>query len=142
VTLPTDYTNATVSANVHPAAHNDVNARVNALATVEAWQTPTLIAPYTNYGAPFHPVSYYKDPFGVVHLRGLLSTNGAAANTTILVLPVGYRPSATEFQLSLYDSGAIQINLSADGAVVRSTHHGPYVPGWFGLDGVSFRVAP
>ena len=41
MTLPVDYTNATVSADLHPAAHNDVNAAVNALAAA-APATPAV----------------------------------------------------------------------------------------------------
>jgi hypothetical protein len=47
VTLPTGYTNTTVSFDAHPAAHNDVNAAVNARPirrTVNA-QTGTTYAP-------------------------------------------------------------------------------------------------
>jgi hypothetical protein len=47
VTLPTGYTNATVSFDAHPAAHNDVNAAVNArpIRRVVTAQTGTVYAP-------------------------------------------------------------------------------------------------
>lgn len=37
------------------------------------------------------PLSYYKDPFGIVHVEGILQNN-SATSTLITTLPLAYRP--------------------------------------------------
>src|SRR5258708_7048681 len=39
-------------------------------------------------------VSFYKDPFGIVHLQGS-TYNAGSATGTIFTLPAGYRPAGT-----------------------------------------------
>jgi hypothetical protein len=87
-------------------------------------------------------VSYYRDPTGIVHLRGIAVKCGAATNT-IFSLPEGYRPGKQEI-LPSFNSGftAGGVSVSPTGAV------GPFPaaaigPGtWVTLDGMSFRCAP
>lgn len=43
---------------------------------------------------PDYAVRYRKNDLGVVHLSGRLDAGTITANTTILTLPVGYRPIA------------------------------------------------
>lgn len=61
------------------------------LREVEPWQAPTFQGSSTNYGGGNMPVAFFKDPFGQVHLRGLVA--GASVSTVIFTLPPGYRPS-------------------------------------------------
>ena len=108
------------------------------------WDHPT--------DAALGPVSYYKDPMGIVHLAGVVEgTHGPEgdglcdepADGRALVLPPGYRPATAEYQWS---SGGIIIS-PAGGATVS----GVFLPagtvlvdaaGRFGvLDGVTFRAA-
>jgi hypothetical protein len=144
MTLRTDFTDATASSGTHPIAHNETNAAVNALTTVQPWQTPTLLAPYTNYDVTNNNAAgYFKDPFGVVHLRGILAPNGAAFNGAAFTLPVGYRSAKIELMLGYGHNGTIetayQVRIEPNGNVL-----GWNVGSWMliSLDGVTFRAAP
>lgn len=56
---------------------------------------------WQNFGGTFNDFNYWKDPFGVVHLSGVLKNAGGPGqgNLTIcFTLPVGYRPP-TDIQL-------------------------------------------
>lgn len=56
----------------------------------EDWIAPTLMNGWTNQvPAAYAPAGYFKDEFGIVHLRGYL-TEGVSS--VIFQLPVGYRP--------------------------------------------------
>jgi hypothetical protein len=46
---------------------------------------------WTFTGSPYELGAYRKDPWGVVHLEGIVSRS-AGALTPIFVLPQGYRP--------------------------------------------------
>lgn len=66
-----------------------------AVQLVGAAGQPAFQNSWVNYGAGFLPAGFYKDPFGIVHLRGTISNApGVAASTVIYTLPAGYRPSA------------------------------------------------
>lgn len=55
------------------------------------WTAPTLLNSWVYYGSPYNPPGYYKDSFGIVHLRGLVKS-GTMTNA-IFTLPAGYRPA-------------------------------------------------
>ena len=87
-------------------------------------------------------VSYYRDPVGIVHLRGIAVRCGAATNT-IFTLPEGYRPGKQEIEPS-FNSGffASSISINPSG-VVSPFPAAAITPGtWVTLDGMSFRCAP
>ena len=103
--------------------------------TPEAFIAPTLINSWVNSGAPFNPAGYYKDPFGIVHLRGLVKSG--TVGTDIFTLPVGYRPANTEV-LACVSNGAFGvIEPSAAGGVNATVGNNAY----FSLDGLTFRAA-
>ena len=62
----------------------------------DQWITPSLINSWSDMSHDTHndwsQVGYYKDQFGVVHLRGLL-TGGSSSTAVMFTLPAGYRPS-------------------------------------------------
>jgi hypothetical protein len=62
------------------------------LPAVDAWTTPTLAANWSNYGSGFAAAGYYRDPLGVVWVRGLVVA-AAGAGEVVFTLPTGYRPS-------------------------------------------------
>lgn len=75
-------------------------------------------------GAGFRSVGYYRDPTGECWLRGAAATTGllsAATNYTILTLPTGFRPAATEGPFTVNAVGPdryLQVNVNTDGTVV------------------------
>ena len=73
---------------------------------------------------PLTPPGYFKDSFGIVHLRGAVQ-NG---NNQIFKLPVGYRPEGTVMP------GPLMIH--ADGRVISPFGHN----GWVNLYGITFMA--
>jgi hypothetical protein len=63
------------------------------------------------------PVGFYKDPFGVVHLRGYV-VGCASESTPAFTLPGGFRPQAQEFFAAVQsNTEASQVEIDASGAV-------------------------
>ena len=71
--------------------HENRSAELDAKANKkqEDWITPTLLNGWEQQSA-YAEVGYYKDDFGVVHLRGTVRRGEARAN--VFILPPGYRP--------------------------------------------------
>jgi len=85
-------------------------------------------------------VSYYRDPAGIVHLRGVAIKCNFALNTG-LVLPAGFRPGKNEIFAPLFsDAGVSRLNIESSGIVSPSPISAP--GSWVSLDGISFRCAP
>ena len=97
---------------------------------LQAWQTPTLAGLWTNLGAPNATVQYWKDPYGIVHLKGTVT--GGAFPSEIMTLPAGYRPDATLVWL-VPDTAVITVE--SDGSVNAVTGTATVA-----LDAVSFRA--
>jgi hypothetical protein len=88
---------------------------------------------------PYFPTAaFYKDPFGVVHLKGLISdrfVQGGSNSTTIFTLAPGYRPR-DDLTFAVYRGhGTGELNIDSNGDVFFSTGSGDA-----SLDGVTFRV--
>jgi hypothetical protein len=106
--------------------------------------------PWHNLGGGFAaPAAYYRDPTGVVHLRGAVKRDGASCNlvATIFLLPVGYRPAqGAVFELASNDEPAtVYVNepvkqLIPPGSVRLQSGGNPGV--WLSLDNISFRCGP
>lgn len=120
----------------------DANAGVDI--KVEAWQSPTLLNGWVNYNtSSFNPAGYFKDSFGVVHLRGLIKDGSVTAGTVLFNLPAGYRPYRREVLPSLsYNSGSstyllTRIDVSTGGDVIFMAGSSSFLT----LDGLTFRIA-
>lgn len=70
----------------------------------QAWQAPSLLNSWANYGIGHNPAGYFKDTLGIVHLRGLVKDG--TVGQAIFTLPTGYRPSYTEDIIVLCYNGA------------------------------------
>jgi hypothetical protein len=103
---------------------------------VQTWQTPTLLNSWVNFGSGFNNAGYWKDPFGVVHLRGLVKS-GTGIPSTIFTLPAGYRPPAQEILPAVSNALFGECTIETDGDVTAQV--GSTV--WFSLDGITFRAA-
>ena len=57
----------------------------------EAWITPTLL----NGWVATMPVSYCKDEFGIVRVKGFV--NSGTIGSTVFTLPIGYRPTHNKY---------------------------------------------
>ncbi|MBE9217559.1 hypothetical protein [Dolichospermum flos-aquae] len=110
------------------------NLKVTGNITTESWQTPSLLNGWRNYDNVYNPPGYFKDSFGIVHLRGLV-TNGAG---TIFTLPLGYRPAFRELQAVVTWNNTIgRLDIQTNGEVLMNMGNNA----WFSLDGVTFRAA-
>jgi hypothetical protein len=118
------------------------------VAPPEAWQPLATVngwGPYTadpQWATP----AFRKDPFGVVHLRGLVTHPAAAATSgmTIAVLPSGYRPANSRLFVVMTGEPdqAGRLNVLADGEVVWVTGGNTTSGGYTSLDGVEFDTDP
>jgi hypothetical protein len=92
-------------------------------------QNGWLTWPDSNYGRP----TYFKDPFGMVHLNGLLG-NGPAGKTAFVLRP-GYAPPIHRIFIV---SGGCEVRVFSDGSVQPQ----PNCPSnaWISLDPISFRA--
>ncbi len=66
------------------------------LSPLQAWQPLVFAGVWTNYGSPYDTAAYRTDQLGQVHLRGLVTKNGAvpAKDDVIATLPPAARPKA------------------------------------------------
>lgn len=127
-------------------------------ATVEGWHVigapgePFFVAnggehslAWRNFGPSHNQAAFYKDPYGVVHLRGLVACTGTACTgaTLIFGLPEGYRPVRSELHLAASHDGEkvipSRVDIGPNGLVIRSDEVGG--SSWLSLDGISFRAA-
>lgn len=130
-----------ISKRLHPASFSNVNSQLAQKANIaqEAWIVPTLLNSWVNNSDGESPVGYFKDTFGIVHLRGCLK---GGTGGTIFILPTGYRPAKT-FRHATVTNLATPQNIIVDmnsfygyGYVVASTISASYVY----LDGITFKA--
>jgi hypothetical protein len=89
---------------------------------------------WVNFGAPNESASYYKDPLGVVRLRGIVKSG--TINTAMFTLPAGYRPSNTR-HFAVVSNGAFgDVYVDSSGNVICSVGSNT----WVSLDSVTFDV--
>ena len=107
------------------------------LAPPEALHAPAFDPGWSDVGGAFQTAGFYKDPLGIVHLRGdVHRTSGAS--TTIMTMPAGYRPTAIE-NFSAYGNGGTAAGVAVrqtDGAVVLVAGD----VGFIGLGGITYQA--
>ncbi len=88
--------------------------------------TPTALAftgTWGNFGGGFEEGEYWKDQFGVVHLRGLVTkTSGLpGASDTIATLPAGHRPAKQLIFVAASGEAftAARVDIATDGSIIR-----------------------
>ena len=125
--------------------------------TVEAWRTvgtSEFRNGWSNFGHGHSAAAFYKDPWGLVHLKGLVS-GGTVADSpvvtsgTVFALPCGYAPDEAEVHavLSNNQTGRVTVrwmtNLDCSNGQKRGmvTADPPSNNAWVSLDGITFRAA-
>jgi len=53
---------------------------------------PTLLSGYSNYAAPYSPMSYLQDNVGRVHIQGLMNIGTNTSGATLFTMPAGLYP--------------------------------------------------
>jgi hypothetical protein len=102
----------------------------------DVWTVPVLVNGWANYGAGFAPAGFWKDPYGVVRLRGMIASGSPA--TVAFVLPPGYRPSLPIYPAAITGSAYRTMSISPNGNVTVGS--GTSVA-WYSLSGIAFRAA-
>lgn len=100
---------------VTSAIQTQLNAKGDKSPTV-TWIAPTLLNSWVNYNTTsFDAAGYYKDQFGYVHLRGMISTGTTTVGTVILNLPAGYRPFKNKYFTTVSNSAACTVAVVSSG---------------------------
>lgn len=108
------------------------------VASDTGWQTLTPAAGWSI--DPSHPIEARRLN-GVVYLRGRV--NGPLTSSTVLTLPVGFRPSLLSFFLIERGSATAisRITVDTTGAVVQTSTNAAAAGANMGLSGITFPVA-
>jgi hypothetical protein len=109
---------------------------------------------HSNFGCPFdqtvwhdsspevnETTGYWRDPFGVVHLRGF-AIRCERAEPSIFTLPPGFRPGKLEHFVAIMENPGLemgQVTVEAKGDVVAGE---VLENGSIALDGITFKCAP
>lgn len=106
----------------------------------EPWITATLQNLWVAYGLGYATPSYFKDPFGIVFVRGMVKNGTIVAGTPVFTLPVGYRPPEhfTVDTPTFAGPGMCQWTIGSDG--VLSVTAGGHAT-WTAVPTVCFRAA-
>ena len=114
---------------------------VNTLLTVEDWREvgdtgePAFANSWVNYDTGFATCAFYKDPWGRVHIKGLVKSG--TLDTTIFTLPAGYRPSLELIFTSNENGSFGRVDVFADGTIKQVDGASTT---WISLN-ISFRAA-
>ena len=88
---------------------------------------------WVKYNTTYNPPGFWKDPWGTVHLSGMLKSG--TSGTDMFTLPVGYRPEYAQLYPALSDTGMGRVDVYPDGRV----QHISGGTAWFSIDGRTFR---
>ena len=120
--------------NVTSGNPHGIDAKANKVQ--EDWITPTLLNGWEPYANTHSQPAYYKDQFGVVHLRGMVKRT-SGVGTQLLTLPVGYRPEKTSYFVGTRSgSDACRIAVLDIGSVYLETSSNV----WTSIDGITFKA--
>jgi hypothetical protein len=125
-----------------------LNSTAFATSTVEGWHEvgasgqPPFQNGWVNVGGVFSTAAFYKDPYGVVHLKGLIKSG--TVGSPIFSLPEGYRPAA-ELNFAVLSNSALGIlGIQPTCFFQLCTFHNVTLDAgsnpWVSLDGISFRA--
>ncbi|MEH3052384.1 MAG: hypothetical protein PGN13_00050 [Patulibacter minatonensis] len=117
------------------------NGRDGTLPAIEAWKAIPLVNNWANLGNGYEEAGYRKDPFGVVHLRGVIRrVDGAPTGIQIATLPEGYRPARSRtfsVEAGMPAATPARVDVHASGELGWAA--GPTgEPDYTSLDGISF----
>jgi hypothetical protein len=93
----------------------------------------------------FPKAGYFRDPYGIVHLRGAVTCPGSPPESGqgIFFLPAGYRPPLAEIFSAAGEAGPTEIQVANNGNVIfQGLGANPGSNGYLALDGISFRCEP
>ena len=101
---------------------------------------------WSNLGGGHNTAGFYKDPLGIVRLKGVVRTSlgggtFACHSIVIVTLPAGYRPAAIVIAPTLWNDRVARIDIAPSGDVSVCSPNAWSNGDWFSLDGITFRAA-
>lgn len=103
--------------------------------SVEDWHDVEFQNGWHDYEALYNKAGWFKDPMGVVHLRGMVS--GGTYGEAVFTLPEGNRPARRELFVVLTGSSAAgRVDVLRTGQVNAQVGED-----FVSLDGITFRAA-
>jgi hypothetical protein len=100
--------------------------------TVSVWTAATLTNSWVDYGGSEATAAYFKDQFGVVHLKGSIKSGTFSA--AAFNLPAGYRPAQNRNFGTVSNNAFGYVNVSLNGNVTPVVGSTVYLS----LDGIYF----
>lgn len=92
--------------------------------TQQAWQAPTFVNSWVNYGSPYENAGYFKDSLGMVHMRGLVKNGTVGA--AIFTLPAGYRPEQERIYATMGGGAFGEVRIQTTGIVLHMSGGNAY----------------
>jgi hypothetical protein len=144
-------TSDTVAEATHAGSADNVNCSGcitgGKLGSAEAWtEVPSFaFSRWANEGNTYETVGYYKDPYGLVHLKGSVKAivTISSACTVIFYLPFAYAPSSSSVRAYTVPKngvyGAATGLVALQGTVVEACG-GYAVNDYLSLDSITFRA--
>lgn len=104
--------------------------------TVGAAGEPAFLNNWVNYdgGVTYQTAAFYRDPQGIVHLKGLIKNGTLGA--PVFVLPVGYRPFKETIFACLANSAISDVRITAAGVLSQNVGSNT----WLSLANINFRA--
>jgi hypothetical protein len=113
---------------------------------VEAWReigtedNPDFEANWANYTtiSAHNTAAFFKDPFGMVHIKGLVTHTVGGAATSVFYLPEGYRPVKRGIFATIGTGDTLcRVDVLANGGVYLVAGD---ASSYLAIDVISFRV--
>ena len=136
---------AEINSAADPSLRRSVYALFRALGTVEPWQRPDVFKnSWIDYNTARHtPVGYMRDPFGFVHLRGLIKRTVAGFSGIVMfTLPEQYRPILSSNFAVVGNNKFARLEVYANGALALVAADSATPETFVSLDGVTFDTRP
>lgn len=129
------YRNDTVTMRVTAKNSSGSSPQGQAAATIPAWLTPALQNGWRVFDPATHSTpTYTKTSADVVVLKGVIKDGNANSDTTIMQLPIGYRPSHRLIFQTDSVAAASRVDVLPNGDVRIMSGGAP----WLILDGIRF----
>ena len=97
---------------------------------------PVFQGAWVKYDTSFDPPGFWKDPWGTVHLQGMLKSGAVGPASNIFVLPTGYRPAFRQL-FSVHVTGvAGRVDVAPNGQV---SYESATATTYLSIDGLTFR---
>ena len=140
---------------VQPEAWREVGAAGQPAFFGNAEERAATGCAWRNFGPPHNTAGFYKDPWGIVRLKGMVEAHddffageedcswfNDFGELTVFTLPPGYRPAAREVHTTLAKNALMRVDVLPDGRVRVEHNMGTVaVEDWLSLDGITFRAA-